>query len=218
MIAVLYGSTRPAAEGCPGSQEECTLQVSRSALIARMRPRHRPVLHRRLVRAVRPRSAASSEALNTDYKACVAFDTGGLGDKGFNDLAKKGLDDAKALGYKTVFSRGAGRHRLRGATSSGSSTRAARRSSRSASCRPGHGEGDRSPTRRSPSGRSTRRGTRRAPTSTPAPPTIRLRASRRTSPASTTRSTRRDARRLPRRELQQVGQGRRPTAAWPSRA
>ena len=29
MIAVLYGSTRPAAEGCPGSQEECTLQVSR---------------------------------------------------------------------------------------------------------------------------------------------------------------------------------------------
>ena len=33
------------------------------------------------------------------YKACVAFDTGGLGDKGFNDLAKKGLEDAKAAGY-----------------------------------------------------------------------------------------------------------------------
>ena len=44
---------------------------------------------------------APSEALNTDYKACVAFDTGGLGDKGFNDLAKKGLDDAAALGFKT---------------------------------------------------------------------------------------------------------------------
>jgi len=37
-----------------------------------------------------------------DYLACVAFDTGGLGDKGFNDLAKKGLDDAKAAGYKTA--------------------------------------------------------------------------------------------------------------------
>ncbi len=46
-------------------------------------------------------SVAPSEALNTDYKACVAFDTGGLGDKGFNDLAKKGLDDAAALGFKT---------------------------------------------------------------------------------------------------------------------
>jgi basic membrane protein A len=47
-------------------------------------------------------SAAPSEALNTNYKACVAFDTGGLGDKGFNDLAKKGLDDAKALGFQTA--------------------------------------------------------------------------------------------------------------------
>ncbi len=36
------------------------------------------------------------------YKACVAFDTGGLGDKGFNDLAKKGLDDAKAAGFDTA--------------------------------------------------------------------------------------------------------------------
>jgi basic membrane protein A len=49
-------------------------------------------------------SAAASSAVNTDWKACVAFDTGGLGDKGFNDLAKKGLEDAKALGYKTSFS------------------------------------------------------------------------------------------------------------------
>jgi basic membrane protein A len=45
---------------------------------------------------------APGESLNTDYKACVAFDTGGLGDKGFNDLAKKGLDDAAALGYQTA--------------------------------------------------------------------------------------------------------------------
>lgn len=42
------------------------------------------------------------------YKACVAFDTGGLGDKGFNDLAKKGLDDAKAAGYDTAFSQAQG--------------------------------------------------------------------------------------------------------------
>jgi basic membrane protein A and related proteins len=49
-----------------------------------------------------PESEAPSEgAVNTDWKACVAFDTGGLGDKGFNDLAKKGLDDAAALGYET---------------------------------------------------------------------------------------------------------------------
>jgi basic membrane protein A len=47
-------------------------------------------------------SAAPSEAINKDWKACVAFDTGGLGDKGFNDLAKKGLDDAKALGFQTA--------------------------------------------------------------------------------------------------------------------
>jgi basic membrane protein A len=40
----------------------------------------------------------------TGYIACVAFDTGGLGDKGFNDLAMKGLNDAKALGFTTFFS------------------------------------------------------------------------------------------------------------------
>ena len=50
-----------------------------------------------------PESMAPSEGtINTDYKACVAFDTGGLGDKGFNDLAKKGLDDAAALGFQTA--------------------------------------------------------------------------------------------------------------------
>jgi basic membrane protein A len=53
--------------------------------------------------------APQSEApANTDYKACVAFDTGGLGDKGFNDLAMKGLNDAKALGYDTAFSEATG--------------------------------------------------------------------------------------------------------------
>lgn len=40
--------------------------------------------------------------------ACVAFDTGGIGDKGFNDLAKKGLEDAKAAGYTTFFSEAQG--------------------------------------------------------------------------------------------------------------
>jgi basic membrane protein A len=45
---------------------------------------------------------------NGDYKACVAFDTGGLGDKGFNDLAKKGLDDAAALGFQTASAEATG--------------------------------------------------------------------------------------------------------------
>jgi basic membrane protein A len=40
--------------------------------------------------------------------ACVAFDTGGLGDKGFNDLAKKGLEDAGSAGFKTFFSEAQG--------------------------------------------------------------------------------------------------------------
>jgi len=40
--------------------------------------------------------------------ACVAFDTGGLGDKGFNDLAKKGLEDAAAAGFDTHFSEAQG--------------------------------------------------------------------------------------------------------------
>jgi basic membrane protein A and related proteins len=53
-----------------------------------------------------PSEAPSSEA--KDYTACVAFDTGGLGDKGFNDLAKKGLEDAAAQGYTTFFSEAQG--------------------------------------------------------------------------------------------------------------
>ena len=43
-----------------------------------------------------------------DTVACVAFDTGGLGDRNFNDLAKKGLDDAAAAGFKTFFSEAQG--------------------------------------------------------------------------------------------------------------
>ena len=41
-------------------------------------------------------------------KVCVAFDTGGLGDRNFNDLAKKGLDDAGAAGFTTAFSEAVG--------------------------------------------------------------------------------------------------------------
>ena len=52
--------------------------------------------------------APASEAPAIDYTACVAFDTGGLGDKGFNDLAKKGLEDAAAAGYTTFFSEAQG--------------------------------------------------------------------------------------------------------------
>lgn len=54
-----------------------------------------------------PASAAPTEAAPA-YKACVAFDTGGLGDKGFNDLAKKGLEDAAAAGFDTAYSEAQG--------------------------------------------------------------------------------------------------------------
>lgn len=59
-----------------------------------------------------PASAAPATAAPTEappaYKACVAFDTGGLGDKGFNDLAKKGLEDAAAAGFATAYSEAQG--------------------------------------------------------------------------------------------------------------
>lgn len=51
-------------------------------------------------------AAPTTAAMKT--VACVAFDTGGIGDKGFNDLAKKGLDDATAAGFKTFFSEAQG--------------------------------------------------------------------------------------------------------------
>ena len=52
--------------------------------------------------------APATEAPTAQWKACVAFDTGGLGDKGFNDLAKKGLDDAAAAGFQTAYSEAQG--------------------------------------------------------------------------------------------------------------
>jgi basic membrane protein A len=55
-----------------------------------------------------PATAAPTAAAAKKTVACVAFDTGGLGDKGFNDLAKKGLDDAGTAGYTTHFSEAKG--------------------------------------------------------------------------------------------------------------
>jgi len=54
-----------------------------------------------------PSTEAPSQAA-TKPVACVAFDTGGLGDKGFNDLAKKGLEDAGTAGFTTHFSEAQG--------------------------------------------------------------------------------------------------------------
>ncbi|MBI2762250.1 MAG: BMP family ABC transporter substrate-binding protein [Chloroflexi bacterium] len=54
-----------------------------------------------------PTEAASIEATPAPteapaaFKACLVTDTGGLGDKGFNDNALKGLQDALAAGYAT---------------------------------------------------------------------------------------------------------------------
>lgn len=53
-------------------------------------------------------ASAGPTAVAKEIKACVAFDTGGLGDKNFNDLAKKGLDDAAAAGFETAFSEATG--------------------------------------------------------------------------------------------------------------
>jgi basic membrane protein A len=55
-----------------------------------------------------PATAAPTTAAAKKTVACVAFDTGGIGDKGFNDLAKKGGEDAKAAGYTTFFSEAQG--------------------------------------------------------------------------------------------------------------
>ena len=55
-----------------------------------------------------PTEAPSQAGGGEKVVACVAFDTGGLGDKGFNDLAKKGLEDAAAAGYETHFSEAQG--------------------------------------------------------------------------------------------------------------
>ncbi|HSO29013.1 MAG TPA: BMP family ABC transporter substrate-binding protein, partial [Candidatus Sulfomarinibacteraceae bacterium] len=55
-----------------------------------------------------PATEAPATEAPVSWKACVAFDTGGLGDKGFNDLAKKGLEDAAAAGFDTAFAEAQG--------------------------------------------------------------------------------------------------------------
>jgi basic membrane protein A and related proteins len=55
-----------------------------------------------------PVTAAPTTAAAKKTVACVAFDTGGLGDRNFNDLAKKGLDDAEDAGFKVFFSEAQG--------------------------------------------------------------------------------------------------------------
>ena len=52
--------------------------------------------------------APGSQSPTIDYKACASFDANGLGDKGFNDLAQKGLEDAKAAGYQTAYTEATG--------------------------------------------------------------------------------------------------------------
>ncbi len=52
--------------------------------------------------------APGSQATTIDYKACAAFDAAGLGDKGFNDLAMKGLQDAEAAGFQTAYAESTG--------------------------------------------------------------------------------------------------------------
>ncbi|HEY5435387.1 MAG TPA: BMP family ABC transporter substrate-binding protein [Candidatus Limnocylindrales bacterium] len=60
------------------------------------------------VQATESPSAGASGAPAVDYKACASFDANGLGDKGFNDLAQKGLEAAKAAGYQTAYTEATG--------------------------------------------------------------------------------------------------------------
>lgn len=53
-------------------------------------------------------AATTSHQPVVDYKACASFDASGLGDKGFNDLAQKGLEDAEAAGYQTAYAEAKG--------------------------------------------------------------------------------------------------------------
>ena len=48
--------------------------------------------------------SASVDAGKADYKACLALDVGGIGDKSFNDSAYEGLLEAEAAGYDTQYS------------------------------------------------------------------------------------------------------------------
>jgi basic membrane protein A len=52
--------------------------------------------------------APGSQSPSVDYKACASFDASGLGDKGFNDLAMKGLEAAKAVGFTTAYTEATG--------------------------------------------------------------------------------------------------------------
>ena len=60
------------------------------------------------VQATGTPSTGASAAPVVDWKACASFDSSGLGDKGFNDLAMKGLEDAKALGFQTAYTEATG--------------------------------------------------------------------------------------------------------------
>jgi basic membrane protein A len=51
-----------------------------------------------------PQPQPTERSAYADYKACIALDSGGRGDQGFNDLALKGLADAAALGFDTLSS------------------------------------------------------------------------------------------------------------------
>ena len=122
--------------------------------------------------AARPPSEASAarprpRPLNTDWKACVAFDTGGLGDKGFNDLAKKGLERREGAGLPDGLQRGPGRDRLRANIQT--PHRRGLPVDRHGRLQPGPGDGRRRPrpTPTSRSRRSTPSGTR--PTNGPTP-------------------------------------------------
>ena len=48
--------------------------------------------------------SASVDAGKSDYKACLALDVGGIGDKSFNDSAYEGLLEAQKAGYATQYS------------------------------------------------------------------------------------------------------------------
>ena len=52
--------------------------------------------------------APGSQQPSVDWKACASFDASGLGDKGFNDLAQQGLEDAKAAGFTTAYTEATG--------------------------------------------------------------------------------------------------------------
>ena len=129
-------AARPAFRGVPESlEEEQHLAISKR-LLALGASAAIIIAACGLGHAVRPDGrgpGGERVGRRRDYCACVAFDTGGLGDKNFNDLAKKGLDDAKAEGFTTHFSEATGSADY-AANIQRLIDRAARPSSPSASC------------------------------------------------------------------------------------